>query len=721
MRLYFSRRRKVVIIAMATALLSLSLFSINQSLLNFDFLSNEVSYSTQAPSIISKNQPNDTGFNSPVANTVFVPPKVETPKEKIENPVKPQIVTPKIEKIEPLPEKITPKPVKRIQTIESTVPIRTTPARQSPTRTISSRPTISTSRTVSQPQVQNRNNSPAINFGDSAYQRALGLWRKQQDRKIAEVKRERDKYQAEVNEADRVIANIKEHWKKYAPVGEDGKPKVTLESYLEGYKYSRWVANNYLEREQNYLKVIEQRRQLNQPFTEQELQMIKDGYTPDPETDGWEPKVNVVVNGIKADNKRRLNAVDSKWTRYDATQIGSLKYEGWNDTNVSSEISSFTKDKGISNGSISLIKYTRAPGNTAGSLSEFKTLVLNADDDVAFKAFAEIMKNAANKDNSIKAIVLKNVGAKHKTQNIKEILELLPPQMQKVSLFLDDHQAVNGLRGLEKFTKLSELELYTNSRTNESNWAINPNALKNVDFISFDYINKGDIKLVQPGEKIPGSIIFDTLRWDDGDDATKVNEGLEIAFSSKINQRVFQGTFGGRGGYPLHLDFSSSKKIKTLKGIDFDKTEKLFNEKLQSWEVEAESQKNPGHVNLLFQYLYFGGSKVNDSSSTGTNYVYKVQASDFENSQFTTRLVNGPIQQPGIYIKDENGKTLSNIPLYITGSSFSGDALSQLSKFVDVAKKSATFNKIYVEDASLQSQLSGLGLPVETKKITTVD
>ncbi|MHA0305980.1 hypothetical protein [Mesomycoplasma ovipneumoniae] len=114
MKLYFSRRRKVVILAMATTLLSLSLYSVNQALVNFDFLSNEVSYSTQAPSIILKNQPNDTGFNSPVANTVFVAPKIETPKEKIENPVKPQIVTPKIEKIEPLPEKVTPKPIRRI-------------------------------------------------------------------------------------------------------------------------------------------------------------------------------------------------------------------------------------------------------------------------------------------------------------------------------------------------------------------------------------------------------------------------------------------------------------------------------------------------------------------------------------------------------------------------------------------------------------------------------
>ncbi|WP_155265578.1 hypothetical protein [Mesomycoplasma ovipneumoniae] len=55
MKLYFSRRRKVVILAMATTLLSLSLYSVNQALVNFDFLSNEVSYSTQAPSIILKN------------------------------------------------------------------------------------------------------------------------------------------------------------------------------------------------------------------------------------------------------------------------------------------------------------------------------------------------------------------------------------------------------------------------------------------------------------------------------------------------------------------------------------------------------------------------------------------------------------------------------------------------------------------------------------------
>lgn len=262
------------------------------------------------------------------------------------------------------------------------------------------------------------------------------MWRQQTDRKISEVRRERDKYQAEIDEADRKIREIDSHYQKFVPRDEHGKPKTTKENYLEGIKYQRWVANNYREREQAYLKVIEERRKLDQPFTEQELQMIRDGYTPDPSTDGWEPKVNVVVKNIRANNNKRLNANDSKWNRYDATQIGSLKYDGWTDSDVSTEIQDLTNNKGFSPDSIKLIKYTRNQGNTAGSISEFKTLVLNADDDKAFQAFAEIMKQAANKDNSIKSIVLKNVGSTHKTQNIKQILELLPKQMQKVSLFL---------------------------------------------------------------------------------------------------------------------------------------------------------------------------------------------------------------------------------------------------------------------------------------------
>ncbi|MBG0730924.1 putative immunoglobulin-blocking virulence protein [Mycoplasma sp. 'Moose RK'] len=723
MIVHLTRRRKYVVAVVGFTMAAFASLAIKEILANFDSSTIRVSYSTAAPSTIAKNRPNDTGFNSPVANSKFVPPKPV--EKKPENPVKPEIIVPKVEKVEPLPEKI-----KKIEkpapapAIESVTPIQRPSRTTTPSRPIYHRPTISKSQPIPKTQFrpQANNSQPAANIGDSAYQRALGLWRQQADRKINEVRSERDKYAAQVAEQDRILKDVENHWKTYGPTDEKGKPKVSLEVYIEGVKYKRWVANNYREREDAYLKVIEQKRKLNQPFTADELQMIKDGYTPDPATDGWEPKVNVVVNNIKKNNARRLNAVDSKWTRYDGTAINSLKYDGWDDSDASSEISEFIKDKGFSSNSIVLKRYTRKPGNTAGKYSEFKTLILNADDDKAFEAFAEIMKKAAEKDQKIMSIVLKNVGAIHKTQNIKKILELLPKQMQKVSLFLDDHQAINGLRGLEKFSKLTELELYSNSETNESNWAINPNALKNVDFISFDYINKGDIKMRNPGEKIAGSIIFDTLRWDEGDTTNEVNEGLKIAFGSKIDQRVFQGTHGGRGGYPINLDFSSSKKIKTLKGINFGEIETLFNQKLQSWEVEAESRKNPAHVTLKFQYLYFGASKVkNSSNSNNEQWVYKVSADDFQNSQFTDRLVSPPPLSPGIYVKDDKGKNLTNIPLYITGTSFSGDALSQLQKFVSVGKSSATFGKIYVEKEELKSKLSGLGLSVETKQITVDD
>lgn len=83
--------------------------------------------------------------------------------------------------------------------------------------------------------------------------------------------------------------------------------------------------------------------------------------------------------------------------------------------------------------------------------------------------------------------------------------------------------------------------------------------------------------------------------------------------------------------------------------------------------------------------------------------------------------MNTPVQQPGIYVKDENGQNLANIPLYITGNSLNGDASSQLAKFIDVARKSATFNKIYVQDSNLKDKLSGYGLPVEVKTINVTD
>lgn len=77
MVIYFSRRRKLIIGAAGMTFLVVSSFVVKESLANFDFLPTQISYSTNAPSTIVKARPNDTGFNSPVANTNFVPPKPE--------------------------------------------------------------------------------------------------------------------------------------------------------------------------------------------------------------------------------------------------------------------------------------------------------------------------------------------------------------------------------------------------------------------------------------------------------------------------------------------------------------------------------------------------------------------------------------------------------------------------------------------------------------------
>ncbi|WP_341433856.1 IgG-blocking virulence protein, partial [Mesomycoplasma ovipneumoniae] len=83
-----------------------------------------------------------------------------------------------------------------------------------------------------------------------------------------------------------------------------------------------------------------------------------------------------------------------------------------------------------------------------------------------------------------------------------------------------------------------------------------PNALKNIDYISFDYNNAATFHKNHPSEKIPGSIVFSTLAWDAQDTIQTVNEGLSIVFDSKVYQRIFQGSHGGKGGRPVNLDFS---------------------------------------------------------------------------------------------------------------------------------------------------------------------
>ncbi len=277
-------------------------------------------------------------------------------------------------------------------------------------------------------------------------------------------------------------------------------------------------------------------------------------------------------------------------------------------------------------------------------------------------------------------------------------------------LFVEDNKGLEALSKLENH-KLTELSLYSNAQKETGTWSINPNGLKNVDFIKWDFVDKASINLYNPGAKLPGSIRFDTLIWtQELGSPDKINEGLKIAFGSKINQRVFQGVFGGRGGYPPNLDFSKTE-IKTFSGIKFDEANKDFNDQISTWKTDT-GEPEKANFFLKFRDISFGIDSNSDSSSEPKTYTVELDKFD---GQFQKRLNFGPVEFSNIFIKDKDGKQVQGATLVLKGN-YSASAKVDLEYFLKAAKRVNSFSKIQV-DSSLASQLSGSleGLPIETK------
>lgn len=132
--------------------------------------------------------------------------------------------------------------------------------------------------------------------------------------------------------------------------------------------------------------------------------------------------------------------------------------------------------------SIKLIGYTKQQGNGASSsYSSFHSLVLDSTSDEAVKHFSEILESLAKSDQELKEIVLQNVKGSS-SDKIAQIIQKMPASISSLRLFVEDPKGLEGLSKLEGH-KLSELSLYSNQQKETGTWAINPNGLKDVDFI----------------------------------------------------------------------------------------------------------------------------------------------------------------------------------------------------------------------------------------------
>ncbi|WNM14624.1 putative immunoglobulin-blocking virulence protein [Mesomycoplasma ovipneumoniae] len=727
MALYLSKRKKIISVALlglsvAAATYIPSVFSANI------FSPLEISYSTATPSTVLKNKPNDDNF-SPVANTEFInPPKKQNlpeapvpspgPKIVVEKPIQ-TIQPPTVKKIDnPIPQ-TTPK-------AKPTSPI------VSPIRTIAAptpRPVqrVTTIQTVSTPTTQTRPATPT--FAPPAPAPSLSYQQVDTNGKYGTALQNL-KFRATTNvgtansNIERITAEIKEleRQMKEAEKSVYWRPSGrSHDEYLKSWNESyTWQINNKkyeLERQKYDLKYHFERvaRFSAGRLNQEEISLLEKGYTPDRDTDGWEPRNNIVKKAIKADNAKGIAPYDSPWPNQDSTVLSSLSRPGWSgglnvpsshvkDSNFNSALST----AGIPEGSraIRLIQYNKNAGNTAGNngLTQFKSLYLDSSDPTALSKFDSILQSLAKSQTDLKEVVLQNVKGDY-TSTIEQIISKLPTSITSLRLFVEDNKGLEALSKLENH-KLTELSLYSNAQKETGTWAINPNGLKNVDFIKWDFVDKASINLYNPGAKLPGSIRFDTLSWTKELGSTdKINEGLKIAFGSKINQRVFQGVFGGRGGYPPNLDFSKTE-IKTFSGIKFDEANNEFNRQISTWETDT-GQPETANFYLKFRDISFG---IDSNSSTS----YTVELDKFD-GQFQKRLNFGPVEFSNIYIKDKEGKQVQGATLVLNGT-FSSNAKTDLEYFLKAAKRTNAFSKIQV-DSSLASQLSGSleGLPIETK------
>ncbi|MDW2891424.1 putative immunoglobulin-blocking virulence protein [Mesomycoplasma ovipneumoniae] len=733
MVLYLSKRKKIISVALLGLSVAGAAYIPNVFSASI-FSPLEISYSTATPSTVLKNKPNDDNF-SPVANTEFIdPPKKQNlPEAPIPSPGPKIVVEKPIQTIQPPTVKKIDNPIP--QTTPKAKPKPTSPI-VSPIRTIAaptSRPVqrVTTIRTVTTPTTQTRPATPTFAPPAPApspsyqqvdtngkYGTALQNLKFRASTNVTTANSNIARITAEIQELERQMkeADKSVYWR---PRGRSHDEY--LKSWNESYN---WQINNKkyeLERQKYDLKYHSDRvaRFSAGKLNQEEISLLEKGYTPDRETDGWEPKNKHVKKAIKANNARGIAPYDSPWPNQDSTILSSLSRPGWsgglNDPSSHVKDQGFTsslKDAGIPEGSraIRLIQYKKDAGNTAGNngLTQFKSLYLDSSDPTALSKFETILQSLAKSQTDLKEVVLQNVKGEY-TKTIEQIISKLPQSITSLRLFVEDNKGLEALSKLENH-KLTELSLYSNAQKETGTWAINPNGLKNVDFIKWDFVDKANINLYNPGAKLPGSIRFDTLSWTkDLGSTEKINEGLKIAFGSKINQRVFQGVFGGRGGYPPNLDFSKTD-IKTFSGIKFDEANKEFNDQISKWETDT-GEPEKANFYLKFRDISFGIDSTSASSGSNT---YTVDISKFD-GQFQKRLNFGPVEFSNIFIKDKDGKQVQGATLVLKGT-YSANAKADLEYFLKAAKRTNAFSKIQV-DSSLAAQLGSSveGLTVETK------
>ncbi|MES3518535.1 putative immunoglobulin-blocking virulence protein [Mycoplasmoides gallisepticum] len=133
-------------------------------------------------------------------------------------------------------------------------------------------------------------------------------------------------------------------------------------------------------------------------------------------------------------------------------------------------------------------------------------------------------------------VVLEDVGKTHTNRNVYDIIKALPDNVVTLTVFFENSDTTS-LLALEN-RHLRELNIYTTGQVNSGLWAINPLALKHINFISI--IISLQRWWLRKRVTVASTPIIGKLKFDRNDDYKRIQEGLDIA-KARRSERIFQG------------------------------------------------------------------------------------------------------------------------------------------------------------------------------------
>nr|WP_237697156.1 putative immunoglobulin-blocking virulence protein [Mycoplasmoides gallisepticum] len=248
--------------------------------------------------------------------------------------------------------------------------------------------------------------------------------------------------------------------------------------------------------------------------------------------------ITPVIRYYKEVYRYRVLGTPNKWAVDNPRDILGGNFASW--VKTADLTNEFVKDQryGISSADgIRVRNYKPADPNDPyyANKKEMNVFVLSVDNTNGYEKFINFLNKVKNTTSEI-GVVLEDVGKTHTNRNVFNIIKALPDNVVTLTVFFENSDTTS-LLALEN-RHLRELNIYTTGQVNSGLWAINPLALKHINFIpSLLAYNVGGYA---SGVTIASTPIIGKLKFDRNDDYKRIQEGLDIA-KARRSERIFQG------------------------------------------------------------------------------------------------------------------------------------------------------------------------------------